>query len=150
MPVFTFMWQFLYFVQHCFICRPSDLTVSEDACIEPRTVATSVLAVRRSNHSAKSHPNFLAFYWSTGLGRFRQKLDLESYWLEGFANWTPTPKNYKNSANFSLYAASSKPISFNHWAIIPLYHKNKPLLLQFQPVFAFTNTYNSMENRWSP
>jgi hypothetical protein len=34
-------------IQHCFICRPSDPTVSEDAGIEPRTVATSVLAVRR-------------------------------------------------------------------------------------------------------
>jgi hypothetical protein len=31
---------------------PSDSTVSEDAGIEPRTVATTVLAVRRSNHSA--------------------------------------------------------------------------------------------------
>ncbi len=37
-------------IQHCFICRPSDSTVSEDAGIEPRTVATSALAVRRSNH----------------------------------------------------------------------------------------------------
>jgi hypothetical protein len=30
--------------------------VSEDAGIEPRTVATTALAVRRSNHSARSHP----------------------------------------------------------------------------------------------
>jgi hypothetical protein len=28
-------------IQPCFICRPSDFTVSEDAGIEPRTVATS-------------------------------------------------------------------------------------------------------------
>jgi hypothetical protein len=34
----------MYFFQHCFICRPSDSTVSEDAGIEPRTVATSALA----------------------------------------------------------------------------------------------------------
>jgi hypothetical protein len=27
-------------IQHRFICRPSDSTVSEDALIEPRTVAT--------------------------------------------------------------------------------------------------------------
>ncbi len=46
----------MYFIQHCFICRPSDSDVSEDAGIEPRTVATSALAVRRSNHSATSHP----------------------------------------------------------------------------------------------
>jgi hypothetical protein len=31
----------LYFIQHCFICRPSDSTVSEDAGIKPRTYATS-------------------------------------------------------------------------------------------------------------
>jgi hypothetical protein len=44
---------FRYFIQHCFICRPSDSTVSEDTGIEPMTVASSALAVRRSNHSAK-------------------------------------------------------------------------------------------------
>ncbi len=46
---------FMYFIQHYFICRASDSTVSGDDGIEPRTVATSALAVRRSNHSAKSH-----------------------------------------------------------------------------------------------
>ncbi len=39
-----------------FICRPSDSSVSEDAGIEPKTIATSTLAVRRSNHSVRSHP----------------------------------------------------------------------------------------------
>ncbi len=41
---------FPYSIQHCFICRPSDSTVPTDAGIEPRTVATSALAVRRSYH----------------------------------------------------------------------------------------------------
>jgi hypothetical protein len=36
------------FIQHCFICRHSDFTVSEDAEIEPRSVVTSALAVRHS------------------------------------------------------------------------------------------------------
>jgi hypothetical protein len=31
---------FSYYIQHCFICRPSDSTVPTDAGIEPRTVAT--------------------------------------------------------------------------------------------------------------
>jgi hypothetical protein len=31
----------MYCIQHCFICRPTDSTVSEDAVIEPRTVVTS-------------------------------------------------------------------------------------------------------------
>jgi hypothetical protein len=46
---------FSYNIQHCFICRPSDSTVPTDAGIEPRTVATSALAVRCSNHQARSH-----------------------------------------------------------------------------------------------
>jgi hypothetical protein len=39
----------MYRIQHCVNCRRSDFTVPEDAGIEPRTVATSALAVRRSN-----------------------------------------------------------------------------------------------------
>jgi hypothetical protein len=39
-----------YNIQHCFICRPSDSTVPTDSGIEPRTVATCALAVRRFNH----------------------------------------------------------------------------------------------------
>jgi hypothetical protein len=35
---------------------PPDSTVSEDAGIQPRIVSTTALTVRRSNHSAKSHP----------------------------------------------------------------------------------------------
>ncbi len=46
---------FMYLIQHCFICRPSDSTVSEDAGIESRTVATSALTARRSKHSARFH-----------------------------------------------------------------------------------------------
>ncbi len=45
----------MYFIQHCFICRPSDSTVSEDAGIEPRIVVTLALSVRHSNPSARSH-----------------------------------------------------------------------------------------------
>ncbi len=52
---FIFWGEFLYifssyYIQHCFICRSSDSTVPTDAGIEPRTVATGALAVRRSNH----------------------------------------------------------------------------------------------------
>ncbi len=47
---------FMYVIQHCFICRPSDLTVLEDAGIEPRTVATLALTDRRSYHSARYQP----------------------------------------------------------------------------------------------
>ncbi len=61
----------LYCFQHCFICRPSDSTVSEDTGIEPRTVAPSALAVRRSNNigyisSADTTPNQILrrhLYW---------------------------------------------------------------------------------------
>ncbi len=56
---------FMYDIQHCFICRPSDSTVSEDAGIEPRTVATLALTARSSNHSARSHPHFNFNIWDT-------------------------------------------------------------------------------------
>jgi hypothetical protein len=42
---------FMYDIQHCFICRLSDSTMAEDFGIEPRTVATTALAVRRTNHT---------------------------------------------------------------------------------------------------
>jgi hypothetical protein len=40
--------------------------VSEDAGIEPRTVATLALTARRSKHSARSHPyfNLIIFFFS--------------------------------------------------------------------------------------
>ncbi len=51
-----FIFIFMCGIQHCLICRSSDSTVSEDAGIEPRTVATLTLTGRRSSHSARSHP----------------------------------------------------------------------------------------------
>ncbi len=57
---------FMYDIQHCFICRHSDSTVSEDAGIEPRTGTTTALAVRRSNHLARSHLiSFAVLYYYT-------------------------------------------------------------------------------------
>ncbi len=41
---------FLYYIQHCFICRPSDSALPTDTGIEPRTIETGALTVRRSNH----------------------------------------------------------------------------------------------------
>jgi hypothetical protein len=59
---------FMYFIQHYFICRPSDSSLSEDAGIEPRTVATLALAVRWSNHKARTR---LLYMW-TSLDNQRQ------------------------------------------------------------------------------
>ncbi len=54
---------FVYSIQHCFICRPSDSTVSEDTVIKPRTVASrhllsDTLTTRLDliHNSAISHP----------------------------------------------------------------------------------------------
>ncbi len=50
-------WIFLmYFIQHCFIYRPSDSTMAEDAEIEPKTVSTLTFTVISPNYSAKSNP----------------------------------------------------------------------------------------------
>jgi hypothetical protein len=48
----------IYVIKHGFICRPSDFTVSEDAGIEPKTVATLALTTKnalttRLDHSHK-------------------------------------------------------------------------------------------------
>jgi hypothetical protein len=48
------LWDFFFFmydIQRCFVCRPSDPIVSEDAGIESRIAATTALTVRRSKHS---------------------------------------------------------------------------------------------------
>ncbi len=46
--IFIFL-SYRYYIQHCFICRPSDSTLPTDAGIEPRTVATGALAVKHAN-----------------------------------------------------------------------------------------------------
>ncbi len=58
---------FLYFIQHCFIYRPSDFTASEDAGIEPRYLQlrlwlwlSDALTARLDliHSTARSHPQF--------------------------------------------------------------------------------------------
>jgi hypothetical protein len=46
----------MHVIQHCFIFRSSDSTVSDDAGIEPRTVASLALTTRRSDHFARGDP----------------------------------------------------------------------------------------------
>jgi hypothetical protein len=53
--ILFFFFLFMYDIHHCFIFRPYD----SDAGIEPRTVAITILPVRRSNHSARSHPQYI-------------------------------------------------------------------------------------------
>jgi hypothetical protein len=50
--ILLYFFFFMYAIQHC---RASDSTVSEDAGIESRTVATLAFSARSSNHSARSH-----------------------------------------------------------------------------------------------
>ncbi len=66
---------FTFLIQQCFICRPSDSTVSEDAGIELRTGTTLALAVGRSNHSARS-PLFRLDLICTRLDLFHTRLDV--------------------------------------------------------------------------
>jgi hypothetical protein len=89
-----------FFIQHCFICRPSDFTVSEDAGIEPRTVATLAIAIQIFS---KFHPemNFwqgnifpswnpvLKFYL---ILIFYFNLERDS-WIVWWASYTPVPRS---------------------------------------------------------
>ncbi len=65
----------MYDIQHCFICRPSDSIVSKDAGIEPRKVATTALAVRRPNHSARTQPLTRLDLIHTRLDHIHTRLD---------------------------------------------------------------------------
>jgi hypothetical protein len=61
----------MYVIQHCFICHPSDSTVSEDAGIEPRIDATLALTARLSNNSQSActcppELEFLKSLWGLG------------------------------------------------------------------------------------
>ncbi len=49
LPGFFLDFYSVFYIQRCFIYRPSNSTVSENAGIEPRSVAISALAVRGSN-----------------------------------------------------------------------------------------------------
>ncbi len=53
-----FLGFFLYFIQHCFICRPLSFHCV-GGCWDQKA-ATSALAVRRSYHSARSHSQLAA------------------------------------------------------------------------------------------
>jgi hypothetical protein len=64
----------MYFILHCFICNPSDSTVSEDAGIEPRAVATFALTVRRST----TRLDLIL----TRLDIIHNRLDLIHIWLD--------------------------------------------------------------------
>ncbi len=44
-----------FFILHCFVCLPSDFTVSVDARIKPGTVVTLALTFELSKHLARSH-----------------------------------------------------------------------------------------------
>jgi hypothetical protein len=71
-------------IQHCFICRPSDSTVSEDAGIETRTVAT--LALTRSSRvvdeirivTPGQSANFLNHEMSRAFGNWDKKTEYEN------------------------------------------------------------------------
>jgi hypothetical protein len=67
---------FMYFIQHCFIFRLSDSTVSEYAGIVPRTVSTMALAIRRSNNSAQISSTYRLDLIHTELNLIHSPLDI--------------------------------------------------------------------------
>jgi hypothetical protein len=90
---FFLFFLFMYDIQHCFICRPTDSTVSEDAEIEPRTVATTALTVRRSNHSFRSHPQYI-------IVKIGKAGDREAFSLQ---KRTSSTSKHENSLLFSIF-----------------------------------------------
>jgi hypothetical protein len=70
----------MYVIQHCFVCRPSDSTVLEDAGIEHGTVATL--------GSARSDPRI-------------------SYDYRTFLLYPPPPQKKKNTHTHLIHVLSS-------------------------------------------
>ncbi len=72
----------MYVIQHCFICRPLDSAVSEDAGIEPWTVVTLASTARRSNPLAIDLIHTLLDLIHTWLDLIHTWLDLIHTWLD--------------------------------------------------------------------
>ncbi len=92
------------------VCRrytASSATVSEDAGIEPRTVATFSLAVRRSNHLARSHPLNLARSHPLNFARSHPLNLAKSHPLNLARSHPPLVRSYPHLAgSHSLWARS--------------------------------------------
>jgi hypothetical protein len=93
----------------CFICRPSDSTVSEEAGTEPRTVSTSALAVRRSSYSAHLiHSRVHLIHTRLHLIHTRLHL-IHTFLLFSSAEWFGTEfREFRNSQLFSRPLKGSK------------------------------------------
>ncbi len=90
---------FIYFIQHCVICRLSDSTVSKDAGIEPRTVACLHW---EPNHSTVSHSRF-RYHLPSGLTSSTTRLvliDIQVFLIQSIK---------KKHMNPSSWAWSRKP-----------------------------------------
>ncbi len=113
-----------YFIQHCFICRPSDFTLPEDAGIEPRTISTSALAFRRSNLSAKSHPHLFPFQ-SCLLIPLRESATLRESIRKDAQLWSPSRETFlvikSHRQNFYLTFISTRfSLSVKEVEVLPL------------------------------
>jgi hypothetical protein len=117
----------MYCIQHCFICRPSDSTVSEDAEIEPRTVATSAFAVRRSNNSARSHPHSARYHPHSARSHPHSA---RSHQLTSLFTIVP-----RKPISFSLFSHSLVTASFMYLTLINTILSKKPT--QFLPLQSF-------------
>ena len=80
------LWHKQYIIQHCCICCPSDSSMSEDAEIEPSTVATSALTFRCRNHTIRSHPHSVRSHPPLGIIYVDTKTIQFLYW--SFKNLT--------------------------------------------------------------
>ncbi len=67
----------MYIIQHCFICRPLDSTVSEDAVIEPSTVATMAW---QPDDLATRQISFSYVPYSERIERIRETYDRDMIW----------------------------------------------------------------------
>ncbi len=86
---------------------PLRSTVSEEAGIEPRTVATTALAVRRSNHSARSHPHSAISHPHSA----RSHPLSDRFHTHSARSHPHSARSHPHSARFHPHSARSRPHS---------------------------------------
>ncbi len=142
----------MYDIQHCIICCPSDSTVSEDARIESRTVATTALAVRRSYHSGRSHPQSARSHTHsarshTHSARSHPQLGYVSSNNSARSKHPHSARSHPHTARSHPHSARSHPHSARSHPHSARSH-NAAFLLLWQP-FESPELVTSCSHRWN-